>query len=75
MSDAASYELAILQRIQVALDAASRVLAQFTPGVVEVQYKSGSDPVTAADRAVNEEIRSVLVRDREAGSPRKRWMI
>src|SRR5437868_8958365 len=32
MSDAASYELAILQRIQVALDAASRVLAQFTPG-------------------------------------------
>ncbi len=60
-----SHELAILQRIESALDAATRALAQFTPGAIEVQYKSGNDPVTAADHAVNQAIHSLLVRDGE----------
>lgn len=58
-------EREIVQRIEAALDAASQALRQFTAGSVEVQYKSGSDPVTAADHAVNDAIRSLLVRDDE----------
>jgi myo-inositol-1(or 4)-monophosphatase len=63
--DPIAHELAAVQRIAAALDSASHVLAQFTPGAIDVQYKSGSDPVTAADRAVNEAIHSLLVREGE----------
>jgi myo-inositol-1(or 4)-monophosphatase len=54
-----------LQRILQALEAARRVLASFTPGAVSTEYKAGRDPVTEADRAVNQVLREFLVRDGE----------
>ncbi len=42
-----------LERIDQALDAAIAALEPFTPGAVEATMKSGDDPVTAADLAVN----------------------
>src|SRR5271166_2682827 len=55
----------ILQRIQVALDAACAVFARFTPGEIETEYKAGHDPVTEADRAVDAVLRQNLLRDGE----------
>ncbi len=55
----------ILQRIQVALDAARVVFDRFTPGAVETEYKAGHDPVTEADRAVDAVLRENLLRDGE----------
>lgn len=54
-----------LQRIEEALDAAERVLSDFTPGKVDTDRKSGGDPVTAADHAVDAELRRRLPRDGE----------
>jgi len=42
-----------LERIDQALDAAIAALEPFTPGAIEATMKSGDDPVTAADLAVN----------------------
>ena len=42
-----------LERIDQALDAAIAALEPFTSGAIEATMKSGDDPVTAADLAVN----------------------
>ncbi len=55
-----------LGRIAAALDAARAALRPFTPGAVEFRLKSADNPVTAADHAVNEVLRSALVREGEA---------
>ena len=58
-------ESAVLARIQTALERAAAVLGRFTPGDVRVEYKAGHDPVTEADRAVDEAVRTVLLQDSE----------
>lgn len=58
-------EPAVLARIEDALQRAAAVLSRFTPGAVEVEYKAGHDPVTQADRALDEALRSVLLKDGE----------
>ena len=55
----------ILERIHAALEAAREVLNRFTPGAIETEYKVGHDPVTEADRAVNEVLRKILLRPGE----------
>lgn len=60
-----SVESEILARIKTALDRAASVLNHFTPGAVEVEYKAGHDPVTEADRALDEALRSSLLQDGE----------
>ena len=55
----------VLQRIQSALDAARGVFARFTPGEIEAEYKTGHDPVTEADRAVDAVLRQNLLREGE----------
>ncbi|HET6372141.1 MAG TPA: 3'(2'),5'-bisphosphate nucleotidase CysQ [Candidatus Polarisedimenticolia bacterium] len=52
-------------RIRAALTAATAVLAEYTPGAVAVERKAGGDPVTAADRRVNEALHRLLLRDDE----------
>jgi myo-inositol-1(or 4)-monophosphatase len=52
----------ILQRIQAALDAARVVFTRFTPGAIETEYKTGHDPVTEADRALDAVLRENLLR-------------
>jgi myo-inositol-1(or 4)-monophosphatase len=49
-----------LQRIEAALRAAAEALTPFTPGAIAVEMKSGGDPVTAADRRVDEVLRRLL---------------
>jgi myo-inositol-1(or 4)-monophosphatase len=49
-----------LGRIEAALDAAERVLRVFTPGAIECSYKEGGDPLTEADLAVDDVLRSIL---------------
>src|SRR5689334_4358536 len=58
-------ELAVIARIQAALQRAASVLSRFVPGAVEVEYKAGHSPVTEADRAVDEAVRTVLLQDGE----------
>lgn len=60
-----SVELAVLVRITAALDRATAVLSRFTPGAVDVEYKAGHDPVTEADRALDEALRKALLEDGE----------
>lgn len=55
----------ILERIAAALDAARVVFGRFTPGAIEAEYKIGHDPVTEADRAIDEVLRQNLLRDGE----------
>ena len=55
----------ILARIAAALEAARIVFDRFTPGEVATEFKSGHDPVTAADRAVDAVLRQNLLRDGE----------
>lgn len=55
----------ILDRIHSALEAARTVLKGFTPGAIEAEYKSGHDPVTEADRAVDAALHQHLLRDGE----------
>jgi myo-inositol-1(or 4)-monophosphatase len=43
----------IVARIESALDEAAEALTRFTPGVIDSVVKSGGDPVTEADIAVN----------------------
>jgi myo-inositol-1(or 4)-monophosphatase len=49
-----------LERIDQALHAALVALEPFTPGAVDATMKSGDDPVTAADIAVNEVLLDLL---------------
>lgn len=60
-----SVESAVLVRITAALDRAAAVLSRFTPGAVDVEYKAGHDPVTEADRALDEALRKALLEDGE----------
>jgi myo-inositol-1(or 4)-monophosphatase len=55
----------ILERIQAALEASRKVFARFTPGEIETEYKTGLDPVTEADRALDAVLRQELLRDGE----------
>jgi len=55
----------ILPRIARALETARTVLARFTPGAIEAEYKAGHDPVTEADRAVNAVLHRELLREGE----------
>jgi myo-inositol-1(or 4)-monophosphatase len=54
-----------LERIRAALEAARTVLNRFTPGAIETEYKVGHDPVTEADRAVDDILRKTLLRPGE----------
>jgi myo-inositol-1(or 4)-monophosphatase len=54
-----------LDRIEGALAVARAALEPFTPGAIAAQMKSGDDPVTAADLAVDAALREVLPRDDE----------
>lgn len=55
----------VLERIEAALAAAREIFARFTPGKIETQYKSGQDPVTEADRALDAALRKNLLREGE----------
>ncbi len=55
----------ILQRIEGALAASRPVFARFTPGSIETEYKSGQDPVTEADRALDAVLRRELLLEGE----------
>ena len=54
-----------MQRIHFALEAAREIFQRFTPGEIAAEYKSGHDPVTEADRAVDAALRKELLRDGE----------
>jgi myo-inositol-1(or 4)-monophosphatase len=63
MSSSESKE--IVERIHAGLEAARAVLQLFTPGAIEAEYKVGHDPVTEADRAVDDILRKTLLRQNE----------
>ena len=53
-----------LRRISEALDAAVGALSAFVPGAVKADHKSGGrGPVTAADRAVDQVLREILLQN------------
>jgi myo-inositol-1(or 4)-monophosphatase len=54
-----------LARIDTALDEAVGVLEEFTPGSIESTLKSGGDPLTEADLAVDRALMSILPADDE----------
>ena len=60
-----STEVNLVRRIEEALDAAAQAIAEFIPGKTQAQFKSGDDPVTAADHAANRVLREILVRGDE----------
>jgi myo-inositol-1(or 4)-monophosphatase len=55
----------VLERIQSALEACRPVCARFTPGAIEAEYKTGHDPVTEADRALDAVLHKNLLRPGE----------
>lgn len=55
----------VLKRIHEALQEADRAIAPFISGSVKVDFKSGDDPVTEADRVSNRVLHEVLVREDE----------
>jgi len=55
----------VLERIGAALSQAKAIFARFTPGEIAAEYKAGHDPVTAADRELDSELRKHLLRDGE----------
>jgi myo-inositol-1(or 4)-monophosphatase len=55
----------ILERIHAALEASRIVFARFTPGAIDTEYKTGRDPVTEADRALDAVLRKELLREGE----------
>jgi myo-inositol-1(or 4)-monophosphatase len=55
----------VLERVQTAIEAARAVFERFDPGEIEAEYKSGHDPVTEADRAVDTALRESLLRQGE----------
>jgi myo-inositol-1(or 4)-monophosphatase len=60
-----SSQAEILERIQAAIAEAGTVFARFTPGEIEAEYKAGLDPVTEADKALDEVLRRNLLREGE----------
>jgi len=54
-----------LRRIETALHEARAIFDRFTPGKVATEYKTGSDPVTEADRQLDAALRKALLRDGE----------
>jgi myo-inositol-1(or 4)-monophosphatase len=54
-----------LERIEAGLDAALKALAPFTSGEIATEFKSGNDPITAADLAVDEALAELLPREGE----------
>jgi len=58
-------DLDALQRIERALLAAADLLRGFDPERMDVERKAGGDPVTEADRAVDDLLRGTLPRDGE----------
>ena len=52
----------VLERIHEALEEAERAIAPYISGDVKVEFKSGDDPVTEADRASNRVLHEILVR-------------
>ena len=54
-----------LERIQAALERARDVLTTIRAGALHVEQKTGGDPVTEADRAVDVALRETLVRPGE----------
>src|ERR1700761_3501989 len=56
---------AILRRIQDGLEEAAKAISPFAAGAVKVDFKSGDDPVTEADRAANKILRAILVQNGE----------
>src|SRR6266571_7906153 len=55
----------VVARIQSAIEASKAVFSRFTPGEIATEYKTGHDPVTEADRALDELLRKNLLRDGE----------
>jgi myo-inositol-1(or 4)-monophosphatase len=55
----------VLERIRAAIELARGVFARFTPGEIATEYKSGHDPVTEADTALDAVLRKTLLRDGE----------
>lgn len=51
----------VIARIQEGLDAAARVLRPFLGASIKAESKSGGDPVTEADRAVNSALHHLLL--------------
>ena len=62
---AVGYETEILGRIETALKTASEVAKQFINQKLNVQYKEDWDPVTEADREVNETLKKILLAEGE----------
>jgi myo-inositol-1(or 4)-monophosphatase len=54
-----------LSRIRQALEASAEVLKRFKSGSVDFEHKTPGDPVTEADHAVDELLRTTLPRDGE----------
>jgi len=52
-----------LTRIHEALEECDRAIARFIPGAVAVDFKSGDDPITEADRVSNRVLHKLLVRN------------
>lgn len=55
----------VMLRIGDALEEARRVFSRFTPGEIQAEYKSGHDPVTEADHALDAVLRKCLLRAEE----------
>ncbi len=55
----------VLRRIHEALEEADRAITPFSSGAIKVDFKSGDDPVTEADRRSNQVLFEVLVRNGE----------
>jgi myo-inositol-1(or 4)-monophosphatase len=55
----------IVARVDAALGAARTIFARFTPGAIEAEFKSGHDPVTEADRAIDGVLHANLLREGE----------
>ena len=55
----------VLDRIRAAIELARGVFARFTPGEIAAEYKSGHDPVTEADTALDAVLRKALLREGE----------
>jgi myo-inositol-1(or 4)-monophosphatase len=55
----------VLERIRAAIELSRGVFARFTPGEIAAEYKSGHDPVTEADTALDAVLRKTLLRDGE----------
>ena len=55
----------ILRRIEEALNAAACAISPFLVGTPKMEFKSGRDPVTEADRTANRILRDALLQDGE----------